>query len=170
MTGNASVQPLREITPQNLSRVIDQLGDGEKITISRIAGKISVSITGIAGGVARTEQVKQRLFTALNPMPVAPGWMSQIELPTETQTAAYKERAKEKKKAGEHSSTVKDMVFSALDMELFSMSIGDATIFQSASTQYMMFQIGKFQAFTSMTNTTHTVMYKEGDSNEFKYR
>lgn len=139
----------REITPDNFSRLIDDMADGEKIILEKRNGRVVVSVSGIVGGKREVHQIHQRLYRGLAPLPVKPGWMGTAEIPSDEDTKRRKEHNKSIEKKAKTASSHRDMLCDGFRVSLAFKSLEDGTIHQmTGSDKLWAFQIGEYTVYT----------------------
>jgi hypothetical protein len=170
MNSSFSIPLTTEITPQNLSHVVDQLKDGEDIVISRRNGETRFSIKNIVGGHKVVTPLRNRTIAFLDPMPVSAGWMSHIEQPSEKSALAYKGREKEAKKVVEKKSSEKQLLKDMLETLIAFADVETAYKIQLSMQSYTVFSImDKIVYCKEVAGEFVPAMYKENERGAFIY-
>ena len=160
-------QDIRELTPANLSRTLEELLPNEELVFTRKAdGTFTVCIRVLNSDKRSTVQLTNRLFARLNPVPVKAGWMGSTEIRDagrkqvldamhhKARTAKVAVRVKEK-----NSQSVKDM----LDIMLFSIDT-ETTVPEPVTGKlqnFLSWKVGRYEIWT--TESMQPVYYKVDD-------
>jgi len=158
-----SVWP-KKLTPTNLSYVLDGLDDGDSVTLTRREGQIEISIKTAGKRVASLDN---RLSYALNSEPVHQGWMAYNEEATPKDRHIRSSHRKEIGKKVREADVRKNMLRSALLLELASMNMKQASLTKFSMSSYWAFEVGNYTVYTNSEKVP--VMCKEGQKGEFIY-
>ena len=142
-----------------LSNHLDNLKEGEYITVSKENGEVFVS---------GRKQLRNTTFISAGMQPVRANWFAlspstgkkkYFEFGKESK---YKENARKSK-----SEKVKDLAKAGILMNLMFMNLEDGTPVKTAFSSYFRFNIGSFLVFTN--NNMNPIWYQNGDAGDKIY-
>ena len=160
---------ISQVTPSNISFIVDRLDNGESLVISRRDdGTVVFSITKGTGTKQReTTHLDNCLFSVLNKEPVAPGWMGVHEEPSHKDTLIRREHRKLIHEKVKKSGSARDMMLACLSLELAFMDISEASLTKNHMTSYYVWKLGDYEVYT--TPDKEVKMWKEGERGELVY-
>lgn len=139
-----------EVTPANLSKILDSLGNNEKLIIGRgKSGKIEISVEYTdAGGKKSIKFLKNQLFTALALAPVS-GWgfLMPDASNMDRVSAQQKKRDKEVEAKLNKAQRLKDALYAALIMNIMGMG-EESTIVNALGGKYIMYRVAEYEVYT----------------------
>lgn len=143
------------LTPENLGYIIDGLGDGDAIVITRKGGKTNIQVKHKGQPSSRLEN---RLSFALGAQPVKAGWMSTFDEPVEKKPVTEKKAHKPASEKTKHSNAMVTL----FELGLLFKTLDDAIeIRRNALSQYYKFQIKDWFVYTD--KNMRPVMYSKGE-------
>jgi len=153
---------IKSVTPSGLSYIIDRLGKGEALRIARAGdGRAKVSIVK---GKREISKLDNMLFTALNPEPVAPGWMSVHDEYTPHNKKIRHEHRVRLNRSAKKSRNRKDLLTGIFLLELAFKDISEAYLVKRHMSAYYVFSLGKYVVYTDEKKSPK--MYSEGERGE----
>jgi len=160
---------ITQVTPSNISFIVDRLDKGESLVISRKDdGTVVFSITKGTGTKQReTKHLDNCLFSMVNREPVAPGWMGVHEEPTPGNRIARRDHRKLIHEKAKRDSSSKDMMLGCLSLQLAFMDLSEASLTKSHMTSYYVWKLGEYEVYT--TPDKEVKMWKAGERGELIY-
>lgn len=119
------------LTPEKLSRLLDQLLPNETLQMRKVDGMVEVSVKTTGKSSSKVRFTHQHIFRSLSPLPVKNNWMGVEDIPTEKQDSEHRTRAKAASKIVKKIADEKTLLCAQLTMALIFFNPEKATRVQT---------------------------------------